>query len=139
MEGKLGSDGMTVGDEVFDGTLFRVVFLNDFRRGTRIAEIREKIRQRFNLSDEGVERMFAGRPIVVKKNVDAETAYQYKLAIDETGANCKIEIMPAVDDTDAHGFIERRRRERREQRDRRARLRSESLSPDRRENERREG
>jgi hypothetical protein len=129
MEGKLGSDG----------TLFRVVFLNDFRRGTRIAEIREKIRQRFNLSDEGVERMFAGRPIVVKKNVDAETAYQYKLAIDETGANCKIEIMPAVDDTDAHGFIERRRRERREQRDRRARLRSESLSPDRRENERREG
>ena len=103
------SAGIVIEEDVIDDTRFRVVFLNDFKRGTRIAEIREKVRQRFNLSEEGVERMFGGRPIVVKKDVDAEIAYQYKLAIDETGANCKIEVMPQVDDTDIHGHLERRR------------------------------
>jgi len=131
------SGGIVIEEDVIDDTRFRVVFLNEFKRGTRIAEIREKVRQRFNLSEEGVERMFAGRPIVVKKDVDAEIAYQYKLAIDETGANCKIEVMPQVDDTDVRGYLERRREERRLKRDRRDRLRGESLSPDRRANERR--
>ncbi len=101
--------GVIIEEDVIDDTRFRVVFLNAFKRGTRIAEIREKVRQRFKLSEKGVERMFAGGPIVVKKDVGAETALEYKLAIDETGANCKIEVMPQVDDTDIHGYVERRK------------------------------
>ena len=130
--------GVVVEEDVLDDTRFRVVFLNDFKRGMRITEIREKVRQRFNLSDEGVEKMFAGRPIVVKKNVAAEIAYQYKLAIDETGAACKIEVMPPVDDTDIDGYVERRKEERRMKRDRRDRMRAEALNPDRRLQERRD-
>ena len=126
-----------VEEDVVDDTRFRVVFLNDFKRGVRIAEIRERVRQRFNLSDAGVEMMFAGRPIVVKKDVDAEIAYQYKLAIDETGASCKIEVMPPEEDTDMHGYVERRQEERRLKRDRRDRMRAEALNPDRRQDERR--
>ncbi|MEE9253869.1 MAG: hypothetical protein V3U43_02955 [Pseudomonadales bacterium] len=122
---------------VIDDTRFRVVFLNELKKGASIVSVRRKIAQRFNLTEEAAERMLTGRPIVVKKDVGAETAFEYKLAIDETGANCKIEVMPKVDDTDVHGYIERRKGERRTAGDRRARTRGESFSPDRRENERR--
>lgn len=122
---------------VIDDTRFRVVLLSDLKRGAGISKVRRKIAQRFNLSEEGVELMFAGRPVVVKKDVCAETAFEYKLAIDETGATSKIEVMPEVDDTDVHGYIERRKAQRRTQRDRRERMRAESFRPDRRESERR--
>ena len=55
---------------------------------------------------------FAGPPVVVKSNLDAETALRYKLAIEATGARCRIETMPAEDDTDAQGYLDRRRNER---------------------------
>lgn len=90
------SGGIVVEEDFIDDTRFRVIFVRDFKRGVRIAEIREKLRQRFNLSQEGVDRMFAGRAVVVKENVDARVAYAYKRAIDATGARCRIEVMPRL-------------------------------------------
>ncbi len=117
--------------------LFRVVFLNEFKKGMNVDEIQQNVTKKFRLSEQGTARMFAKRPIVVKKNVNVETAYQLKLIFDETGALCKIDMMPEVDDTDPLGYLERRKNKRRKQKNRRSRMRSEHIIPDRREIDRR--
>ena len=125
------SDGPLVDDD-----LSRVVFLNEVEGGRSGEQVRQNMAQRFSLDAPALDRLFAGPPIVVKKNVDAETALQYKRAIEEAGAKCRIEPMPDTDDTDAHGYLERRTGERRQQRDRRSSVRPGAIKPDRRERRR---
>ncbi|MDZ7748107.1 MAG: hypothetical protein U5K43_04030 [Halofilum sp. (in: g-proteobacteria)] len=57
---------------VADDDLSRVVFLNEFEDGPSREEVREHMAQRFKLDAQALDRLFAGPPIVVKKNVDAE-------------------------------------------------------------------
>ena len=118
--------------------LFRVVFLHEFDEDADFDDVRRNVISRFNLSRWGTTRVFGGRPIVVRKNVDAETAFQIKIWLAEVGALSNVELMPKVDDTDTIGYVERRRLEQRQQRDdRRVRLRNEQIVPDRRQRIRR--
>ncbi len=117
---------------VSDDELSRVVFLNEFENGAGREQVRDAMAERFNLGAEALARLFAGPPVVIKRNVDAETAVRYKVAIEATGAKCRIETMPAEDDTDGNGYLERRKGERRQGTDRRARVRTEAITPDRR-------
>ncbi len=119
--------------------LFRVVFLNEFGEGADVDSIRKNVAGQFNLSEQAAAHMFAGRPVVVKRNVDVATAFQFKMILDEIGALCQVETMPEVDDTDGHGYIERRGDEQRKKADRRTRMRFEHIVPDRRFAERRDG
>lgn len=120
-----------------DDDLSRVVFLNEFEGDIGRGEVRAAMAERFNLGARALDRLFAGPPVVVKSNLGAEAALRYKLAIEETGARCRIETMPAEDDTDAQGYLERRHDERRRQADRRDRTRTEAINPDRRKGDRR--
>lgn len=122
-----------------DDELLRVVFLNEFQRGARREQVRDAMAERFNLGAEALGRLFAGPPVVIKRNVDAETAVRYKTAIEATGATCRIEAMPAEDDTDGKGYLDRRQGERRQGTDRRSRTRTESIGADRRTGDRRRG
>jgi hypothetical protein len=79
----------------------------------------------------------AGRPIVVKNNVDAETAFKYKSEIDALGGISRIEPIPVRNDVDLKGYIERRKTERRFRNDRRRSERSGAIQPDRRHTDRR--
>lgn len=120
-----------------DNDLSRVVFLSEPAGDSTREEIREAMAERFNLGAEALARLFAGPPVVIKRDVDAETALRYKLAIEATGARCRIEAMPTGDDTDDQGYLDRRVGERRRAPDRRERMRTEAIAPDRRQNERR--
>lgn len=122
-----------------DDELSRVVFLNEFEDGAPREEVRDAMAERFNLGAQALARLFAGPPVVIKRNVDAETAVRYKLAIEATGAKCRIESMPAEDDTDRNGYLERRKGERRQGTDRRHRTRTEAIGADRRRGDRRRG
>jgi|GEM_PF-3598889 len=124
---------------VSDDGLSRVVFLNEFEGDASREQVRDAMAARFNLDAKRLARLFAGPPVVVKSNVDAETALRYKLAIEATGAKCRIEAMHAGDDGDGQGYVERREGERRERQDRRGRTRIEAIEPDRRRGERRKG
>lgn len=123
---------------VTDNDLSRVVFLSETGDDAAREEVRDAMARRFNLGAEALARLFAGPPVVVKSNLDAETALRYKLAIEATGAKCRIETMPVEDDTDSQGYLDRRQGERRQAGDRRDRARTESITPDRRQGERRE-
>jgi hypothetical protein len=122
---------------VSDDDLSRVVFLNEFADDASRDEARAAMADRFGLGEEKLARLFLGPPVVIKRNIDAETALRYKLAIEAAGAKCRIEAMPDEDDTDGHGYLERRQGDRRQQADRRERTRTEAINPDRRKGDRR--
>ncbi len=116
---------------------YRVVFSGEFDQSKTIDEIKANLSKRFSLKPSVLERLLAGRPVVVKNEINAETAYRYKQAIDEAGALSRIEEVPEVDDIDEYGFVERRKTERRFNNERRKHFRAESIQPDRRKKERR--
>ncbi len=117
--------------------LFRVVLLNEFNQIDNADDIQKKVAARFRLSDKAVDHVFAGRPVVIKTNVDAETAFRFKTTLDQIGALSQVESMPEFDDTDASGYIERRIKQQRAAYDRRAQTRNGQILPDRRVYERR--
>ena len=116
---------------------FRVVFLHEFDKDATVEDVREKVISRFKLSNRGAAHVFAGRPIVIKRDVDVETAFLLKLKLGEIGAHSCVETMPQTSDTDAFGYVERRRGEQRQRKDRRALSRDMQFIPERRQEERR--
>lgn len=115
------------------GERYRVVFIGQLDPSKDPDRVKEALAAKFKLSSPMLKRIMAGRPIVVKNNVDAEMAYRYKTEIDALGAMSRIEPVPAVNDLDDMGYIERRKGERRTGlTNRRKSDRSSSIQPDRR-------
>lgn len=50
------------------------------------AQTRERLTQIFKLNEKGVERLFTGKPVVVKRDVDAATAAQFEKIFARAGA-----------------------------------------------------
>ncbi len=111
---------------------FRVVFVGEFNPTQKIDEITEKLKTRFKLPSSIISRLMTGRPVVVKKGVDVETAYRFKRTLEELGCVCRIESKPDNSDVDDKGFIERRKSERRIRTQRRRSVRPGAIQPDRR-------
>ncbi len=49
-------------------------------------ETRRRLTEIFKLTDKGAERLFAGRPVVVKRDVDAATAARFEKFFAQSGA-----------------------------------------------------
>jgi hypothetical protein len=52
--------------------------------------VKEGLSKIFKLKPEAVERFFTGKPCIVKKDVQAETAQKIKDGFDKAGAKCKL-------------------------------------------------
>ncbi len=115
---------------------FRVVFVK-FDPRKDLDRTKEGMRQRFKLPPSILSRFLMGRPVVVKNNIDAETAYHYKTNIEQLGGICRIEPIPLSNDVDEKGFLERRKSERRIRNQRRRTARPGAIQPDRRGRDRR--
>jgi hypothetical protein len=68
-------------DERFD-----ILFSGQLIPGQDPAAARDRIARLFKTSAAQVERLFCGRPVVVKKRVDLDTASRYRLAFRQLGA-----------------------------------------------------
>ena len=62
---------------------------------------RQRLTGVFKLSDKGAERLFTGRPVVVKRDVDAATAGRFKKIFAHAGA--VLTITPVADSGSAAG------------------------------------
>lgn len=110
---------------------YQVILVNQYDPGVDVETIKKAFARRFKLSMAATNRLFAQESVVVKKDLDAEMAADYKMAIDATGAHGRIEPMP-----NTPVFQERRKRtvDRRQQQNRRKYPRENSIMPDRRLN-----
>lgn len=112
--------------------LYRIVFNGEVNRGHDITRVKRNLSVLFRTEVEIIDRLFNGRPVVLKQGLEAEVAIRYLSAMSEAGAVSRMEPMSAAAAKATAGFIERREAERRREADRRNRLRHESLMPDRR-------
>lgn len=110
---------------------YQVILINQYAPDVDLEAIKAALAKQFKLNKAATTRLFAQELVVVKKDLDAETAAHYKIAIDATGANSRIEPMP-----DERNYKEKRRNagDRRKQRDRRKYMRGNTIVPDRRTN-----
>lgn len=118
---------------------YRVVLSGELDRKKTPKEIEAALATQFKLSPSILKRVMAGRPIVVKSGLNVEMAFMYKSRIDALGVFCRIERVPETSDTDAQGYVERRKSSRRDNNnnDRRKTRRASSIQPDRRVRDRR--
>lgn len=78
---------------------FDIYFLGEMLPGADPAAVRNGVAQLFKMQGSAVDRLFSGKPLRVKKGVDADTASRYRAAFREAGA--LIQIVPTGSPTPA--------------------------------------
>ena len=73
---------------------YRIVFRGELAFGTSQEEVAAHLRERLKFSDAALARFFAGKPVVLKSDLDEETAERYAKALRGAGARCVVEPMP---------------------------------------------
>lgn len=56
---------------------YKIVFRGDIAPGFTMMDVRAGLQEMFRLDDETVAKLFAGRPVAIKKNLDEPTARKW--------------------------------------------------------------
>ena len=72
---------------------FDIYFLGQTLPEADPAAVRRGVAKLFKVEDDAIDRLFSGKPVRVKKGLDAEAASRYRAAFREIGA--LIQIVPA--------------------------------------------
>lgn len=65
---------------------YEVVFRGDVVPGQSIVEVKQRLAELFGADSARIDGMFSGRPVVIKRNLDQETAQRYQTSIRKAGA-----------------------------------------------------
>ncbi|QTA83077.1 UPF0145 [Desulfonema limicola] len=71
---------------------YKLIFEGKIIQGHDPAQVKKHIKSLFKTSDKGLEHLFSGKPVVVKKNMDQKTAMKYNQAVKKAGGMCIIEV-----------------------------------------------
>lgn len=78
---------------------FDLVFSGELIEGCAPARVRRDLERLFRTDADSVARLFTGRPVVIKRDLDEQTAARYRAALQQVGALCR--IRPVADATAA--------------------------------------
>jgi len=70
---------------------FIVLFIPQTSGNMTIPQLKANMQSLFAISDEELAVLFSGEPIVIKRDVDEDTALTYKRSIEEGGGSCWIQ------------------------------------------------
>ena len=73
--------------------LYNVIFEGKVVPGKDPESVKKAMMDLLKMDSEGIERIFSGRPILLKNGVSASTAEKYKKAIEAAGAVCNVKPM----------------------------------------------
>lgn len=73
---------------------YRIVFKGELAYGFELDETRTNLKQLCKYDDATLDKLFSGKTVILKKNLSAAVARQYKNALDTTGACCYVEEIP---------------------------------------------
>jgi hypothetical protein len=71
---------------------FKIVFTGKIFKGFKIEDVKKRISSIFKMPPEKVEKLFKGKPVTVKKNLDLDKARKYSKAFKKAGAVCTIAV-----------------------------------------------
>jgi hypothetical protein len=69
---------------------FEVVFRGDVEPGQSVQDVKEGLAKLFKADPARIEQMFSGKPVVIKGNLDEETALHYQSSLQKVGAVVEI-------------------------------------------------
>ena len=81
--------------------LYNVVFAGELIGAEAPEVVARSLQTRFRLDETQLQGLFSGRPVVVKRDVDLETAVRFRDAFGRLGARAIIEPNETVDGLDA--------------------------------------
>ena len=73
--------------------LFEVAFSGQIREGENSEDVKARVGKMFNADEAKIAQLFSGNRIVIKKNVDQQTAAKYETALNRAGAGCEVKSM----------------------------------------------
>lgn len=74
---------------------YDIQFAGELVDGADAGIARERLRELFKLSPDALDRLFSGRPVVVKRDLDETGALRYRRAFREAGAILRIDAVDA--------------------------------------------
>lgn len=69
---------------------YSILFTGEIAQGNNLETVKNKVAAVFRINSSQVAALFTGKPVVVKENVDRQTALQYKAAFERAGAVCQL-------------------------------------------------
>jgi len=69
---------------------YKLVFRGDIAPGHELMDVRQKLQQLFSLDDEGINKLFCGRPVTIKRQLDQASAEKWCAALLKAGAIVKM-------------------------------------------------
>lgn len=73
---------------------FDLIFTGELVAGCDPAQVRRDLERLFKTDAAAVARLFTGKPVVIKKAIDEQTAQRYRAALQQAGALCRIRPVP---------------------------------------------
>jgi hypothetical protein len=73
-----------------------LVFRGDIAPGHNFMAVRQRLKDMFRLDDDGINRLFCGRPVTIKKNLAEAEAQKWAAALLKAGA--LVEVQPNAPD-----------------------------------------
>lgn len=79
--------------------LYKITFAGKLLYGFNATEVRNNLAKLGKYDDKTLDKLFSGQEIIIKKNLNLETAKRYKAALDKAGARCQlVPLTPATID-----------------------------------------
>ena len=75
--------------------LFEVAFSGEIIGSENPEDVKARVGKMFNADEAKVAQLFSGNRIVIKKNIDLQTATKYKNALNKAGADCEVRSLTA--------------------------------------------
>ncbi len=69
---------------------YKLIFKGQIIEGNESKEVKNRIADHFKIGEEKIERLFSGRPILIRKNVDFLTARRIQNIFQKAGAICEM-------------------------------------------------
>jgi hypothetical protein len=67
-----------------------VIYAGVLAAGHDAAQVKSDLARLFKTDAAGIERLFSGQPVIIKKGIDPQTAEKYRIALEKAGAICEI-------------------------------------------------
>jgi uncharacterized RDD family membrane protein YckC len=70
---------------------YKIVFNGEITTGYEIGDVKVKLAELFKLNNSQADVLFNGKRVVIKKDLDEQTAIKYRKFLEQAGVICKIE------------------------------------------------
>ena len=74
---------------------YKLVFYGRIEKDRDLDTVKKRLCALLNVTESRADELFSGKAVELKRDIDRETALRYQRAVEDTGALCAIERMPA--------------------------------------------